>query len=741
MAKPETFTRRRRFSAAVLLPIAVTLIGTLTFVALVVRYAAGTVDAIALERQTLLVERAVSDGIKAINREQESVTVWDEAIQRLRGLDLDWLDSNLGVWLYSYFHIDRVFILDDKNRPVYAMMGGRRADPGYFNAHLSTVLPVVDRLRSAVRIAAAGSSETPRWREVVVIDNRPALVGVVPVVSDTGRISQRPGTEYVHVAVRFLDGGFLTTVIRNSLASSARFSWTGKVGENEGSFALRTSGGTPVGWVAWTTDRPGHALIAQTAPFLIAAAAILTLLVLVMARRLHRTSTELEASEAQAQHLAFHDPLTGLPNRALFANRLEHALARVRRGEEQIALLYLDLDRFKYVNDTYGHPAGDELIREVASRLKAILRTTDTVARLGGDEFAIIQSDCGGEDTVETVCDRIQAALAEPFEILGHEAFVGCSIGVALAPEAGTDASELVRKADIALYRAKADGRAGTEMFVEAMDQTIQRRQVIETELRRAIDGGQLELHYQPLFAADGETITAVEALVRWNHPEQGLLSPAAFVPIAEECGLIHALGEWVLQRACRDGTEMADIAIAVNVSAIQVRSAAFPALVARVLGETGLEPWRLELEITESVLLDDHDRAVETIKALHGLGVKVALDDFGTGYSSLTYLRLFSVDKIKIDRSFVKNLSDEEGAASIVTAIVGLGRALGMQVTAEGVETRDQLDFLARTGCHEVQGYYFARPMPLEAVKAAAGRRAPAAARRRTPAKRPHVA
>ncbi len=574
-----------------------------------------------------------------------------------------------------------------------------------------------------------------------MIDNRPALVGVVPVVSDTGRISQKPGTEFVHVAVRFLDGGFLTTVIRNSLASSARFSWTGKVGEHEGSYALRTSDGMPVGWVAWTTDRPGHALIAQTAPFLIAAAAILSLLVLAMARRLYRTSSELEASEAQAQHLAFHDPLTGLPNRALFANRLEHALARVRRGEEKIALLYMDLDRFKYVNDTYGHPAGDELIREVAGRLTALLRTTDTVARLGGDEFAIIQSGAEDAESVEAVCRRIQAAVAEPFDLFGHEAFVGCSIGVALAPAAGTDASELVRKADIALYRAKAEGRAGTEIFAEAMDETVQRRQAIETELRRAIDGGQLELHYQPLFAADGGTITAVEALVRWNHPEQGMLSPAAFVPIAEECGLIHALGEWVLRRACRDGTEMPDIAIAVNVSAIQVRSAVFPALVARILGETGLEPWRLELEITESVLLDDHDRAVETIKALHALGVKVALDDFGTGYSSLTYLRLFSVDKIKIDRSFVKNLADQEGAASIVTAIIGLGRALGMQVTAEGVETRDQLDFLARTGCHEVQGYYFARPMPLEAVKANAARRGPANHRRWAEQKRSHVA
>jgi diguanylate cyclase (GGDEF)-like protein len=719
MAAEQVLTRRRRFSVSVLLPIVLVLAATLVLVAGVVRWAADGSDTMAKERQTRLVERAVTKGIEDITREQESVTIWDESIHNLRKLDPDWLDGNLGVWLYDYFGIDRVFVLGADDKPLYAMMGGRRADVGYWNAHRSAVEPIVHRLRAQILAAAVAGEAMPSEHEVAVVENRPAVIGVSPIVSDTGRIVQAPGTEFLHVAIRFLDTGFLTTVTQNSLVDSARFSWTGTVGAHEGRFAVRGSNGEPVGWVAWTADTPGARLTAQTAPYLAGAALVMILVVWLMARRLYRTSSELEASEAQAQHLAFHDALTGLPNRALFANRLEHALARVRRGEERIALLYMDLDRFKYVNDTFGHPAGDELIREFSGRLQKILRSCDTVARLGGDEFAVIQTGVSGEAATVALCRRILEAVAEPFAVVGQEAFVGVTIGVAVAPDAASDASELVRKADIALYRAKSEGRNCYRIFAQAMDESVQRRQVIESELRKALDSDQLELHYQPLFSADGLTVAGVEALVRWHHPEHGLLSPAAFIPIAEECGLIVPLGEWVLRNACKAGTRLHDLTVAVNVSAIQLRAAGFADMVRAVVTETGIDPRRLELEITESALLDDQPRAVATIRALHEIGVKVALDDFGTGYSSLSYLRAFAVDKIKIDRSFVKNLADEAGAETIVEAIVSLGRAMGMQVTAEGVETADQLKFLAKTGCHQVQGFLLSRPLPLDELEA----------------------
>lgn len=719
--------RRRKFSLAVLLPMALVIAGTIGLVSAVLVWAANGADSIARERQTRLVQRAVTAGIEAIGRQQESVTIWDEAITHLRDFDGEWLDGNIGIWLYEYFRIDRVFVLGADNVPIYGMMGGRRVDAGFYTAHQSVVQPIVDRLRAEVLVEAEDAEPASHF-EVAVLENRPAVIGVVPIVTDTGKIVQARGSEYVHIAIRFLDTGFLTSITENSLVDKARFSWTGTKGPEEGHFAVLGANGQPVGWIVWTADEPGARLIQQIAPYLIAAAAIMIVLVWLMARRLYRTSSELEASEAQAQHLAFHDALTGMPNRALFANRLEHALARVRRSGERIALLYMDLDRFKYVNDTFGHPAGDELIREFSGRLQKIIRASDTLARLGGDEFAIIQTGVADEASTMALCRRILEAVAEPFAVVGQEAFVGVTIGVALAPDSASDASELVRKADIALYRAKSEGRNRFRIFAQDMDETVQRRQIIESELRKALDSDQLELHYQPLFSSDGLSVAGVEALVRWNHPEHGLLSPAAFIPIAEDCGLILPLGEWVLRSACLAGTRLADITVAVNVSALQIRAPGFPEMVKSVVAETGMDPRRLELEITESALLDDQPRAVATIRALHEIGVRVALDDFGTGYSSLSYLRTFAVDKIKIDRSFVKNLADEAGAETIVEAIVGLGRAMGMQVTAEGVETQDQLKFLAKTGCHQVQGFLLSRPVPfseLEAITARTTRRA----------------
>jgi diguanylate cyclase (GGDEF)-like protein len=429
---------------------------------------------------------------------------------------------------------------------------------------------------------------------------------------------------------------------------------------------------------------------------------------------------DLAASEAHAQHLAFHDALTGLPNRAMFETRLDAALARCRRDGSQLALLYLDLDHFKQVNDTLGHPAGDLLIGEVARRLLAQVRPYDTVARIGGDEFAIIVSAPADQAASEAMAGRIVADLGRPFDLTGAQSHVGASIGIALAPADGLDRTELCRKADIALYKAKLGGRSRHARFCPAMDEAIRTREIIDRDLRKAIADRdrQLKVHYQPVFSTVTGAMTGVEALLRWDHPEQGMIAPAAFIAFAEESGLIEILGEWVLGTAMRDAGRWPGIRLSVNVSPVQVRNRGFAARVAEMLLETGFDPRRLELEITETALMDGSAETVRTLSHLRARGVGIALDDFGTGYSSLSHIRDIAVDRIKVDRSFVTAIDTGHGAA-LVQAIVTLAHANGLHLTAEGVETDHQREFLERVGCEEVQGYLLSRPVTADEITA----------------------
>jgi diguanylate cyclase (GGDEF)-like protein len=376
-------------------------------------------------------------------------------------------------------------------------------------------------------------------------------------------------------------------------------------------------------------------------------------------------------------------------------------------------LLYLDVDRFKWVNDTLGHPAGDELIRAIAQRLAAVVRASDTVARLGGDEFAILQTDVMLADDLHKLCERIIDAVTQPFDLIGSHVFVGMSIGVARAGTDGLERTELARKADIALYHAKGAGRGRYSIFAETMDATIQARQSVESDLRLALQrGNELQLHYQPQYDAAAKSVVGFEALVRWMHPTKGLMPPAMFVPIAEECGLIEQLGAWVLTEACTAARAWPVATIAVNVSAVQLRNASFPEQVLATLAATGLEATRLELEITETAFMTQVGQCEANLKALRSMGVRIALDDFGTGYSSFSHLRDFAVDRVKIDRSFITGIEDAGSEAAIVEAIVNLARASGLKITAEGVETLAQSDFLCSVGCDELQGFLLSRPL-----------------------------
>jgi diguanylate cyclase (GGDEF)-like protein len=422
--------------------------------------------------------------------------------------------------------------------------------------------------------------------------------------------------------------------------------------------------------------------------------------------------TERRRTEARMAHLAHHDALTDLPNRVLFRKRLEDALTSARRGEG-LALLCLDLDQFKAVNDTLGHPVGDLLLRAVAVRLVERTRETDIVARLGGDEFAVVQSiDRPSEPA--GLADRLIEMFDTPFEVAGHQIVIGTSIGIAFAPQDGVDGDELLKKADLALYRAKVDGRGICRLFHAEMDAEMQARRLLELDLRKALRARQFELFYQPVVDLHAGAVAGFEALLRWRHPERGLVSPASFIPLAEEIGLIVQIGEWVLREACATAASWpGDIRVAVNLSAAQFKSPDLVATVSEALRDAGLPPDRLELEITETVMLQDTDATMATLHQLRALRAGIAMDDFGTGYSSLSYLRRFPFDRIKIDQSFVRELSSKRDCGAIVRAVAALSRELGMATTAEGVETREQLALLTSAGCTEVQGYLFSPAVP----------------------------
>ncbi|HEY0207284.1 MAG TPA: EAL domain-containing protein [Acetobacteraceae bacterium] len=442
----------------------------------------------------------------------------------------------------------------------------------------------------------------------------------------------------------------------------------------------------------------------------------------------HDDITERRRAERLIQRMAHHDALTGLPNRVLFAERLGGMVKQLGRSPEMVAVLCLDLDRFKEVNDTQGHAAGDTLLRQVAGRLRHEVCLADTLSRLGGDEFAIILNGLQDAGDATAFAERVIRALTVPFQLGAQAVVIGVSVGIALcdgtaiaAGEALPDPDQVLRCADMALYCAKAEGRNSFRYFHPSMNARLQRQRSMEQDLRRALADGQLLLHYQPQVDLATRRVTGMEALLRWHHPEQGMIPPSEFIPLCEETGLIAPVGEWVLRTACIQGarwnSEGRGMRLAVNLSPVQVQQPGLVALVAEALQDSGLPPSLLELEITEGTLLHDTEQTLQTLGGIRALGVGIVLDDFGTGYSSLSYLRRFPFGKLKIDRGFVAHVVDDPGAASIVRAVATLGRSLGMLVTAEGIESAAQFARLKALGCDEGQGYFLARPAAVECL------------------------
>lgn len=428
--------------------------------------------------------------------------------------------------------------------------------------------------------------------------------------------------------------------------------------------------------------------------------------------------TERKRAEARVAYMAHHDALTALPNRLLLRLRMEEMLGRIGRNGGGVAALCVDLDGFKSVNDALGHSFGDLLLQTVARRLQGLARENDCVARLGGDEFAILQADVTSPEQVSAFAQRLLAVISEPYDLNGHQITVGGSVGIALAPGDATSADRLLKSADMALYRAKADGRGTFRFFEPDMDARVQARHRVEVDLRAALQAGGLELHYQPLVDLRSGEVTAFEALIRWPHPQRGMIPPMEFIPVAEETGLIAPLGAFVLRQACADAAHWPrNVKVAVNLSPLQFRHGNLLVQVMDALTQSGLSPQRLELEITETLLLEKSEHILATLHALRALGVRISMDDFGTGYSSLSYLRSFPFDKIKIDRSFVHDLEANMDSQAIVRAIVSLGTSLGITITAEGVETESDLAALQAEGCNEGQGFLFSKARPAKEI------------------------
>ncbi|AXK79444.1 EAL domain-containing protein [Pseudolabrys taiwanensis] len=727
MARSHTTAERQstnwdRARLSVVVPIGVIVAVAIVCIVVAVLSSAQRADEMAVDHERQLLSRAIGSYGERVLREVESVATSDAAIQNLRlGFDPNWARQRVGLWLETFFNHDYIFVFDGQDKPIYSLNGRRGFEPEWFEAAHNDLAAVLEFMRGrdptldgAIRLNETGVSAGGAHPQAAVIRlllGRPAIIAAVAV----GPIADIPPSfdtlAPIVMSVKFIDSDVLSNIASQLRMTNLRKVDPGPVAKDDFVYELVGPNGTQIARFAWTPKQPGAEIVNSVVPFIAVALAGFALLAAFVLRYMRRTAAAIATGETRLRHLAMHDPLCGLPNRIFFGERLEAVIEEVRGGGGTAAALYIDLDHFKEVNDTLGHHIGDELIRNVTLRLSHTLRGGDLVARLGGDEFAVISHVGPDHSKMMALAQRIISAICAPYSISGQNIVIGASVGIAVIDRNCGTATDIMRYADMALYRAKNEGRNRACIYDEAMDADLSNRKLLESDLRDALDNDALRVVYQPIVDKSGEKVLGVEALCRWTHPTRGEIPPSEFIPVAEHSGLIIQLGNWVLRRACLEGLAWPDLTVAVNVSPLQFRRSDFVDVVERILAETQFDPTRLELELTESVLLGNGDSTEAAMVRLKALGVRLALDDFGTGYSSLLYLRRYPFDKLKIDRSFVRFIEKAADAAAIVHAVVSLGRGLGMKVTAEGVETGDQHLFLRAAGVHSMQGYRFGRP------------------------------
>ncbi|MGQ0532360.1 MAG: putative bifunctional diguanylate cyclase/phosphodiesterase [Caulobacteraceae bacterium] len=703
----------------------------------IVAYAGWSANRTAIVRERQLVENALDQSVSQVLDQQKAIAFWDDAViaAQRRPLDFEWLETNFGVYFHETYGHDEVIIVDARNRPIYANVNGQLTDAAAAYANHAQVLDQIvnearqganDTLRRRDRAfvesqgnySALLGASFGRWAgHIMSLDGEPAVVAALSIVPNLDP-DLLQGEPHLLISVVTIDEAFMAQVGGSLLIPDLALSQEPARSGGTLSEAFSADDGEPVGYLNWTPRRPGRSLLLFILPlvaFGVAGAGWLTWL---MIQRLKRASGELADREAQSRHQALHDALSGLPNRHHFVERLQEALDGLvqTRNNGRVIVAYIDVDRFKDVNDTMGHAAGDTLIMGVATRLQNALSREDFLSRFGGDEFAVLRS-ANSPEAANELAARLRQAFESSFEVYGQHVRITASIGIAMSPDHGMSPQELMRHADIALYQGKNQGRDRAMFFCAEMAAEVEQRREIELELHAALEARELQLHYQPLVSCSEGRVIGVEALLRWRHPSKGDISPGVFVPVAEEAGLMPALGAFVLERAFEEAKLWPDLQVSINLSPVQFRHVDLVEMLEHLVQKHGVEPSRIVLEVTEGVLLESTDRNRLILDAVRALGFKIALDDFGTGYSSLRYLCDFRFDKIKIDRAFVTGIHERKRAMTIIQSVITLGRGLGMEIVAEGVETEAEASVMRLVGATELQGFFFSQAVPADEV------------------------
>ena len=716
----DTETARPRIRTAAFLA----LIAALAIICVVVPVVSSThrADMAALDQERQLLAHALRDKERQVVREVEFIAASKEALAKLwMQLDEAWVHQQIGLRLKDQLTDTSVLLVDPASGFVHVLAGKVSPLPDWDGKiTMNELSSLIARLtlkpsNQAFELSSASAENQNAPRSISQAQSfmgRPAIVAAATLNREDRRGGDK--TAPLLVIVTFISEAILDRVATRLELPNLRLvrvSADAAAVPPNGFFHLQDAVGEIFAAFAWEPKRPGTQILGNVLPFVALAIAGLLLLTILMTRYIRRAGEAIAAGESQRRHLASHDSLSGVLNRMVFAQRLETAVADCHAGGPAAALVTIDLDHFRTINETQGYDTGDALLQATASRLRRVFGNEDVIARLGGDNFAVIVFGSTDRSNLDAIGKRTIEALGAAYPIRAHTVVIGASAGIVALDQAG-DSASVMRLAEIALDRAKTEGRNRYCVYDSDMDANLTERKRLESDLRAAVDGEGLTVAYQPIVSPDGERVVGVEALCRWQHPVHGFISPLHFIAIAEQSDLIVALGEWVLRRACIDARAWPDISLAVNVSPLQFRRPDFPDTVQRILHQTGFDPRRLELELTESVLLCDVTQAKAAMQRLKATGVNLALDDFGTGYSSLLYLRTFPFDRLKIDRSFISSIETADEAAAIVHAIVSLGRGLGMKVTAEGVETAEQQLFLRAAGVHSLQGFRFGKPV-----------------------------
>lgn len=718
---------------------------------LALQHAITVADELSREDERQLVQRFLHRTMEADVAAQLGIINWDEAIGHVdhasrSSRDMAWLDREFGTYAYGTYNADQAFLIRADGTLLRAWQNGHAVDGRAIATLRQPAAALIAQSRvpgqtlgtpaGQVRLNDGSLWATdhtgmplPRWAGGMVrVGDRVEIMTVGSVVPDrvVGLFNHAPT---YFVSLRPLDRAATSVMRRDLLLPDIALTLSPNVAAQDNTIALDSIDGTRLGWLRWTAKSPGPTIMHRAAPMLWGWIALFIGVLIggsVVLRRSWRISRELLASEAQARHNALHDAMSGLPNRVHYMQRLRHDLAACIAGELRgdVFVAYIDLDGFKVVNDTLGHHIGDELVRQVALRLRRTLPASDFIARFGGDEFVVLRRGEGGRTMADLLGGQIMALLREAFVISGNTIDVTCSCGISWGPAQSEDPGELLRRADIALYRAKQRGRSRYRRFTRDMDASVKLRLELEMELRRAIVRNELSMAYQPIVSTGTGEIVGVEALMRWQHPERGAIRPDLFVPIAEQGGLMITLGTWMLREVFAECGNWPACDISVNLSPIQIMASNFLTTMAGIVAETRIDPTRVVLEITEGVMLDRSDHVLGVLRDLGRMGFRIALDDFGNGYSSLSYLRMFQFERIKIDRSFVSNIESDIDANAILCTIAALGHSLRMKVVAEGVETETQRELVQAAGCEMVQGYLFWKPMPANEVRPLLNRR-----------------